>query len=165
MHADSAFVEMSSYETVALWYNDCAVSPKMRTPAAEPHLTKNYRLIYDLVREQGAGTHLSVAEVYQLAKARRPGIGATTVYRGLARLRDLGLVSEIDLPGAESAYFEPAGSAHAHFRCERCGKVEDIAYVLAPSVVEELARERGAEISEVSLTLQGRCAACKGRGA
>jgi Fe2+ or Zn2+ uptake regulation protein len=137
----------------------------MRTPAAEPHLAKNYRMIYDLVREQGVGTHLSVAEVYELAKARRPGIGATTVYRGLARLRDLGLVSEIELPGAESAYYEPAANAHAHFRCERCGKVEDVAYVIPPSVVEKLAHERGAEISEVSLTLQGRCAACKGLGA
>lgn len=137
----------------------------MRTPAAEPRLAKNYRMIYDLVREQGPGTHLSVAGVYELAKARQPGIGATTVYRALARLRDLGLVSEIDLPGAESAYYEPAGSAHAHFRCERCGKVQDIDYVLAPSVVAELGRKHAADISEVSLTLQGRCAACKDRGA
>ena len=137
----------------------------MRTPAAEPRLAKNYRMIYDLVREQGPGTHLSVARVYELAKTRQPGIGATTVYRALARLRDMGLVSEIDLPGAESAYYEPAGSAHAHFRCEGCGKVEDIAYVLAPSVVEDLARKHGADISGVSLTLQGRCAVCKDRGA
>lgn len=137
----------------------------MRTPGEGPRLAKNYRMIYDLVREQGAGTHLSVAEVYELARARQPGIGATTVYRALTRLRDLGLVSEIDLAGAESAYYEPAGSAHAHFRCADCGKVEDVEYMLSTAVVEELARKHSADISEVSLTLHGRCAACRDRGA
>lgn len=137
----------------------------MRTPAEEPRLAKNYRMVYDLVREQGPGTHLSVADVYELAKQRQPGIGATTIYRALTRLRDLGLISEIDLPGAENAYYEPAGTAHAHFRCDSCGRVEDVDYVLSPAIVAELARKHSADVSEVSLSLHGRCAACKDRGA
>ncbi|MBV8726855.1 MAG: transcriptional repressor, partial [Candidatus Eremiobacteraeota bacterium] len=73
-------------------------------------------MINDIVRRQAHGVHLSVADVYARAKKRRPGIGFTTVYRALARLRDLGLISEIRLPGAEGAYYEAAGEAHAHFR-------------------------------------------------
>jgi Fur family transcriptional regulator, ferric uptake regulator len=128
-------------------------------------LAKNYRMIHDIVREQGRGTHLSVADVYALAKRRRPGIGETTVYRALARLRELGLVSEIQLPGADNAFYEPAGEAHAHFRCEACGKVEDVEYTLAPNTIAELADKHGAEVSEVLLSLHGRCSQCKDRGA
>jgi Fe2+ or Zn2+ uptake regulation protein len=96
----------------------------------EPRLAKNYRLINEILREQGPGTHLSVADVHALAKARQPGIGFTTVYRALARLHSLGLVSEIQLPGADYAYYETAASPHAHFLCDTCGKVHDIDYLL-----------------------------------
>jgi Fe2+ or Zn2+ uptake regulation protein len=128
-------------------------------------LAKNYRLIHEIVSEQGRGTHLSVADVYTLAKRRQPGIGETTVYRALARLRELGMVSEIQLPGADNAFYEPAGAAHAHFRCDVCGKVEDIEYTLAPKLVAELAQQHGAEVSEVLLSLHGRCSRCRDRGA
>jgi Fur family ferric uptake transcriptional regulator len=131
----------------------------------EPRLAKNYRMIYDIVREQGRGTHLTVADVYALAKRRQPGIGETTVYRALARLRDLGLVCEIQLPGAESAFYEPAGSAHAHFRCHICGKVHDIEYTLPHKIVSDLAAKHGADVSEVLLSFHGRCSQCRDRGA
>ena len=59
------------------------------TSTAEPRLAKNHRLVNDILREQERGKHLSVADLYALARGRRPGIGFTTVYRALARLRDL----------------------------------------------------------------------------
>ena len=126
-------------------------------------LAKNYRMIYEIVREQGPGRHLAVADVFALAKLRQAGIGETTVYRALARLRDLGLVSEIQLPGADSAIYEPAGAAHAHFRCDVCGKVEDVEYTVAPKIVAGLARQHDAEVSEVLVSLHGRCSQCRDR--
>lgn len=134
----------------------------MNAPAP-PGLAKNYRLVYDIVREQGHGTHLAMSDVFTLAKARQPGIGFTTVYRALARLRDRGLVSEILVPGADSAYYEPAGEAHAHFRCDVCGTVDDVDYRLPQRVVNELAKRSGVEISDVLLSLHGRCSACRER--
>lgn len=132
------------------------------TPAPS-RLAKNYRLIQEVIHEEGYGTHLSVAQVWKLAKRRSPGIGFTTVYRALGRLRELGLVSEIRVPGADNAYYERAGKPHAHFRCRACGNVEDVDYVLAQSVIDELARKAGVDVNEVSLTLHGRCAECRDR--
>lgn len=140
-----------------MWYN--AARPMENTLAQR--LTKNYRLIHDIVYEQGRGRHLAMSELYALAKERQPGIGFTTVYRALLRLRDLGLVSEILLPGADSAYYEPASEAHAHFRCAACGKVEDLDYVVPPSEVERLASSHDFAVDAVSLSLHGRCAACR----
>ena len=138
------------------------VAPKTSAvPAAR--LAKNYRLINDIVRRQTPGTHLSVADVYARAKKRRPGIGCTTVYRALSRLRDLGLVSEIRLPGAEGAYYEAAGEAHAHFRCDLCGSVKDIPYVPSKRIVTQLAHRHRIEVRDVLVSLHGRCASCRER--
>jgi len=124
-------------------------------------MTKNHRLVLEVVRERGCGTHLSMNEVHALARERQPRIGFTTVYRALARLREEGLVSEIRLPGAEAAYFEPVGPSHAHFRCSTCGAVSDVAYALPAGATDEIARREGVEIRDISLSFHGTCANCR----
>jgi Fe2+ or Zn2+ uptake regulation protein len=134
----------------------------MEPPA--PALSKSHRIVYEVVREQGPGRHLSMAELYDLARARRPGIGFTTVYRALSRLRDAGLVDEIALPGAQSVYYEAIGEPHSHFRCDVCGGVEDVPYALPGKVLSALASQLGAEVEGASISLAGRCAACRPPG-
>jgi Fe2+ or Zn2+ uptake regulation protein len=130
-------------------------------PTAAGSLTKNHRLVYEILTEHGTGTHLTMAQLYQLARARRPGIGFTTVYRALARLCDLQLVSEIALPGAGSAVYEPASHPHAHFRCTQCGRVDDLHYTLPAAATAKLALESGFEVHAIELSLHGRCKACR----
>jgi Fe2+ or Zn2+ uptake regulation protein len=127
----------------------------------QPSLPKNYRLIYDLVRESGRGRHLTPSEIHVKALARRPGIGLTTVYRGLERLRDLGLIAEVSVPGAPAATYEPAGPRHAHFRCTACNAIEDIGFALPKRTIANLASEHGFIIESESVTFEGRCARCR----
>ncbi len=129
--------------------------------SAEPRLAKNHRLVYEIVSEQGHGVHLAMTDIHALALARRPGIGFTTVYRALSRLRDAGLVSEILLPGADAAYYEPAGEAHAHFRCSECGQIQDVAFALSPDLTNQLASRHNVAIDDAQITLHGRCSNCK----
>ena len=126
-----------------------------------PRLAKNYATIYDIVRERGAGMHWTAAEVFAHAKTVVPGIGETTVYRALARLRELGLLSEISIPGSDRAYYEVPAAAHAHFICERCGAVSDVDYMLPARIVGDLAVRHAADIAHVQLSLHGVCAACR----
>jgi Fe2+ or Zn2+ uptake regulation protein len=126
----------------------------------EARLSKNHRLVYEVVQEQGAGHHLPMSELYEIARTRRPGIGFTTVYRALTRLRDIGLVSEITLPGADSAYYEPAGPPHAHFVCTSCAKVSDVPFQLPEDVVSKLASELRAHVTSSVVSLHGRCSSC-----
>ena len=133
---------------------------QMNAAELEAKLSKNHRLVFEIVQEQGIGRHLAMADVFELARKRRPGIGFTTVYRALTKLRDMGAVSEIAVPGADSAYYEPAGPPHAHFRCTQCGSVSDVAFHLPADAVAALAQQLGAEVSGAVITLQGRCAGC-----
>ena len=126
----------------------------------ETRLSKNHRLVYEIVQEQGLGHHLPMSELYELARTRRPGIGFTTVYRALTRLRDLGLVSELALPGADSAYYEIAGPEHAHFRCTECGHVDNVKFTLPHDVCTRIAGELGVQVTGADVSLHGRCHAC-----
>jgi Fe2+ or Zn2+ uptake regulation protein len=131
----------------------------MASPARSS-LPKNYQLVYEIVKASGIGRHLTPSEIYAKALRRRPGIGFSTVYRGLVRLRDLGLVSELYLPGVEAAAYEPSGPRHAHFRCRNCGKIEDVAYAIPARRIKALAQQHGFKVESERVTFEGRCTAC-----
>ncbi|MEO6834887.1 MAG: transcriptional repressor [Candidatus Tumulicola sp.] len=131
----------------------------MASPARRS-LPKNYRLIYEIVEAGGKGCHLAPSNINTKALKRQPSIGLSTIYRGLKRLRDLGLVSELYVPGADSATYEPGGAQHAHFRCSACGKVEDVAYAIPARTIKGLALQHGFAIDSERVTFEGRCAAC-----
>jgi Fur family ferric uptake transcriptional regulator len=128
--------------------------------ASRAPLPKNYQLIADIVNESGPGRHLTMSDVFARAAAQRPGIGYSTVYRGLVRLRDLGMIAEIVVPGADSATYEPVGPRHAHVRCVACGSIHDVAYAISPRVLRTVARETGFAIDSGDVTFTGRCEAC-----
>lgn len=129
-------------------------------PSVQPKLPKNYQLIYEIVQASGIGRHLTPSDIYAKAHKRRPGIGFSTVYRGLERLRELGLVSELHVPGVDAATYEPSGPQHAHFRCSACGAIEDVAFAIAPRTLKTLALQHGFKIASERVMFAGRCAAC-----
>jgi Fe2+ or Zn2+ uptake regulation protein len=128
--------------------------------SARPSLPKNYQLIFDIVEASGVGRHLTPAQIYAKALKRRPGIGLTTVYRGLERLRDLGFVSELHVPGVDGATYEPSGPRHAHFRCGKCGRIEDVAFTIPARTIRALAAQHRVTIESERVTFEGRCASC-----
>jgi Fe2+ or Zn2+ uptake regulation protein len=134
------------------------MAPTMTNPS--PALSKNHRLVYEILKDHGTGTHLTMAQLHEMARERRPGIGFTTVYRALTRLRDQQLICEIAIPGAESLVYELPGGPHAHFRCSQCGRVQDVAYVFPASVAAEIAKAGGIQLETVELSLHGRCRDC-----
>jgi Fe2+ or Zn2+ uptake regulation protein len=134
--------------------------PDGRSP--DPALPPNYRLIYRIVEESGIGRHLTSSQIYARAVKRRPGIGFSTVYRALERLRAVGLVSELHVPGAEAATYEPSGPRHAHFRCTQCGEIEDVAYAIPARTVKALSDQHGVTIESERVSFEGRCKSCSG---
>jgi Fe2+ or Zn2+ uptake regulation protein len=132
--------------------------------ASTPDLPANYRVVLDAVNEFGDGRHASAVEVFRRASELRPGIGFTTVHRGLARLHELGLVLKLDITGEGAAMYEPVTSPHAHFRCSSCGTVADVDYACDPAALAALETSHGLRISSESITFTGLCRACCGSG-
>lgn len=125
-----------------------------------PRLPANYQLLLEIVEAGGRGLHRSTAEIYDEARRQRPGIGYSTVQRGLARLGELGLIMPVRLPNHDAILYEPAGSRHAHFACDRCGRTLDIAFTLPQTSLDTLARQHGVVISAETIAFRGLCSRC-----
>jgi Fe2+ or Zn2+ uptake regulation protein len=125
-----------------------------------PHLTANYRTILDVVATYGHGRHATAQDVFVAARELRPRIGFTTVHRGLARLHELGYILKLDIPGEDSALYEPATSPHAHFRCNACGTVADVAYASDPATLAAIEQRHGLAIRYESISFSGLCRNC-----
>ena len=113
----------------------------------------------DIVRSLGGGVHATTREIFTVAKERHPRIGYSTVYRALLRLRDTGLIAEVNIPGLPSAIYESLVSNHAHFHCQSCGRIEDINFCDQPAQLSEIVNTEHL-ITSVSLILHGTCTAC-----
>ncbi len=69
--------------------------------------------------------HPTAEAVYMRAKEELPSISLGTVYRILKRLAADGKILEINMQNAPSV-FDKTLSMHAHFVCNKCGKVWDV---------------------------------------
>ena len=136
-------------------------APSTRTPV---RLSKNVRLVLDVVCAQGPGEHAAAHDIHRLARRRQPAVGVSTVYRALERLCAVGLLHAVRMPGEATTLYEPARHAHAHFRCRACRRVDDIDYDLPTDDIARLDTEHGVAISGVMLTFNGLCAACRDKG-
>jgi Fe2+ or Zn2+ uptake regulation protein len=123
-------------------------------------LPRNYLTILDAVASAPRGEHLTAHEVFVRARTAQPKIGFATVHRALARLGELGHVHKVDVPGAASAVYERMAEPHAHFRCTRCGRIQDVAFSVPHEMLTALAAQHQLEIAAESTTFAGCCAHC-----
>ena len=107
---------------------------------------------------QGQG-HISAEEILAQVRRQYPYIDMTTVYRTLHLLKQLHLLTEIELEGA-SRYELAQPNKHHHMVCRSCGNAFD----LSPSYLEEfrgaLVREFGFQPDLEHFTVSGVCAEC-----
>jgi Fe2+ or Zn2+ uptake regulation protein len=130
------------------------------TQRAAARLPENYRILLATVEAAAGGTHRSTAQLYDLMRQAKPGIGYSTVQRGLQRLADEGLIMPVRLPDVEALLYEPAGPPHAHFACRGCGRTFDVDFVVPRAVLAKISRDLGAVISSEAVAFRGFCKSC-----
>ncbi len=128
---------------------------------ASHRLPANYRLVYDVVRSQEPGLHAPAGEIFARARSLKPTLGYSTVYRALDRLCRMGLVLELHVPGMSAALYEQARSGHAHFVCRSCGRIEDVDCDVPAREIRTAVEARDGMVDEITLTVHGRCSACR----
>lgn len=104
-----------------------------------------------------AGRPLSPQEILDIARSRSPGLGIATVYRTIKSLTEVGVLTQVDLPG-ETPRFETTGKMHHHhFHCRKCDRVYEL-----EGCPEGLSRmtPAGFSLEAHEVVLYGRCAAC-----
>ena len=121
-------------------------------------LTSQRQRVLDAVAGLG---HASPEEIVEAVAADGcAAMSASTVYRSLDALQELGLVSHTHVDHRVPSYHLTSHATHVHLVCRRCGWVGEVPVEVAAGFVGALAARTGfaAEVSHAAI--HGLCARC-----
>jgi Fur family ferric uptake transcriptional regulator len=99
-------------------------------------------------------------------RARHPGVNASTIYRTLTTLRELGLVSETNLGTGELSYaWIGDDEPHHHLICHRCRGVIELDHGYLKPLQDRLQADFAFRPSLHHFAIFGLCGECRARGA
>jgi len=101
--------------------------------------------------------HPTAAEIFKAVNRADPRCSRATTYNNLRDLVQVGLVREVAVEG-RAARFDAKGVRHHHFICDRCGKVEDMAWYDVPRPASGSLGRR--VLRDCELIFRGLCAKC-----
>jgi Fur family ferric uptake transcriptional regulator len=126
---------------------------------------KGYRLtpqrIMVLDALHSVDSHISAEEIYAKVKAKYPYANISTVYRTLELLKELGLVTEIDLDDGRIRYHLAEKGHHHHLVCSKCGSVIDLPESALLKLTQALAHDYQFQADLRHLAIFGLCANCQ----
>lgn len=120
-------------------------------------LTPQRELILAAIDDLG---HATPDEVLAHVRTRASSVNASTVYRTLEVLEDLGLVRHAHLSDRAPTYHSISGHEHFHLKCRGCGDVISVDVALATSLTSRLRSDLGFVADIGHLTVFGACATC-----
>lgn len=104
--------------------------------------------------------HPSAEMVYDALRPEIPGLSLGTVYRNLKLLEELGKVRRVAAFQGTERYDAICGD-HAHFLCEKCGRLHDLDSAVAQDIRWSLMLGHGYTLKKLDITITGICPECK----
>ena len=109
----------------------------------------------------GRCDHPDVDRLYQAVKPRLRQISLFTVYRTMNALEEAGMIWRVATWKGHARY-DGTVEAHAHFLCEKCGRIDDVE---THGACHEMAARASAcvpgnNVRRVDMMIVGECAAC-----
>lgn len=117
-------------------------------------------LVLEILEE--AEEHLDAEAIYERARRRDPKVSLATVYRTLAKLKEVGLVEQRYFArDHRREYYEASHKEeHYHFTCLGCGKVIEVHTPRIAQARQELSEALGLEFTHACICFEGFCAEC-----
>ncbi len=129
---------------------------------AEMKLTPQRLMVLTALRH--APGHVTAADVYEKVRTAYPYVDISTVYRTLAALKQMRLVTETDMGGGDLRYEWVRGNRHHHLICGACGAVTDLDHAYLERLGADLLNDLGFAADLDHFAIFGRCAACRAAG-
>jgi Fur family ferric uptake transcriptional regulator len=118
-------------------------------------------IVSEVMRTAG---HISPTAIARKVQGDMPGVNASTVYRTLTLLEEVGVLSHSHLEtGAE--YHRAEEAEHVHLTCGRCGRDDALSLVEARRLQSLIRTHHGFEADLTHFAITGLCVDCAGRGA
>jgi Fur family ferric uptake transcriptional regulator len=116
-------------------------------------------IVSEVMRTAG---HISPTAVARKVQGEMPGVNASTVYRTLTLLEEVGVLQHSHLEsGAE--YHRRAEAQHVHLTCSRCGAEDSLSMQEAERMKGLIVRHHGFQPDLTHFAISGLCAGCAGK--
>ena len=114
-------------------------------------------IVAEIMRTRG---HISPTTLARKVQGDMPGVNASTIYRTLALLEEMGVLAHAHLEsGAEYHRTEEAG--HVHLTCSNCGDEDDLSIREADALIRLIEQHHGFEPDLTHFAIGGLCADCR----
>jgi len=114
-------------------------------------------IVAEIMRTRG---HISPTALARKVQGEMPGVNPSTVYRTLALLEDIGVLSHAHLEGG-AEYHRAEEAGHVHLTCSRCGAEDDLSLEEARALSHLIERHRGFLPDLTHFAISGLCAECR----
>ena len=104
--------------------------------------------------------HINPAAVTRRVRERVPDVNPSTVYRTLALLEELGVLSHAHLE-AGPEYHRSSDGQHVHLTCAGCGSEESLSMDEADRLRSLISRHHGFHPDFTHFAISGICAGCQ----
>jgi len=114
-------------------------------------------ILAEIMRTQG---HISPTELARTVQGEMPGVNASTVYRTLALLEEVGVLAHAHMEGG-AEYHRAEEAEHVHLTCSSCGAEDDLSIQEAESLTRVIASHRGFRPDLTHFAISGLCGDCQ----
>jgi Fur family ferric uptake transcriptional regulator len=121
-------------------------------------VTRPRRVVWEVLNS--VDTHLSAPEIIDLVRRRDPSINASSTYRALALLEELGLVRVSRLSDEAATWETSHADSLIHLLCSRCGKVLHYRTDRVEQLAEDLVSRAGFHVRAIDVRVEGWCRDC-----
>lgn len=113
-------------------------------------------IVAEVMRTPG---HISPTAIARTIQSDMPGVNASTVYRTLTLLEEVGVLSHSHLEtGAE--YHRREEAEHVHLTCSNCGRDDELSLKEAQALHMLIHRHHGFQADLTHFAITGLCADC-----
>jgi Fur family transcriptional regulator, ferric uptake regulator len=114
-------------------------------------------IVSEIMRTRG---HISPTALARKVQGEMPGVNASTVYRTLSLLEEVGVLSHSHLEGG-AEYHRAEEAGHVHLTCSRCGAEDDLSIEEAQALQRLIERHHGFSPDLTHFAIGGLCARCQ----
>jgi Fur family transcriptional regulator, ferric uptake regulator len=114
-------------------------------------------IVAEIMRTRG---HISPTSLARKVQGEMPGVNASTVYRTLALLEEVGVLSHAHLEGG-AEYHRAEEAGHVHLTCSNCGVEDDLSLEEARALSHLIERHSRFLPDLTHFAISGLCAECR----
>lgn len=113
-------------------------------------------IVAEIMRTQG---HISPTELARKVQSEMPGVNASTIYRTLSLLEEVGILAHAHMEGG-AEYHRAEEAGHVHLTCSNCGAEDDLSIEEAEALGRLIESHRGFQPDLAHFAISGLCADC-----